>query len=106
MDHVLVSSWHLVDPLLCSEENAHPAPTACCRRFVMETICVAAFSVDFVVRAATCPSFGDFKADIMNWVDFVAIVPYYVTLVFNLLDLDPGLVHPPQSPLCYAAVQL
>jgi len=28
----------------------------------------------------------------MNWVDFVAIVPYYVTLVFNLLDLDPGLL--------------
>eukprot|EP01052_Picozoa_sp_SAG31_P047599 SAG31_NODE_9594_length_1253_cov_2.246967_1_plen_324_part_10 len=60
------------------------------RRFVSECVCVAAFTVDFVARAATCPSFKDFRGDIMNWVDFIAIVPFYVELLFKILEIDPG----------------
>ena len=55
---------------------------------------MAAFTVDFVVRLATCPSFFDFRTDVMNWIDFVAIVPYYVELLFDLLGLDSGAVWP------------
>jgi len=58
--------------------------------FSIECACVGLFTVDFVVRAVTCPEFKEFRSDIMNGVDFVAIVPFYIELAFKVLDLDAG----------------
>ncbi len=56
--------------------------------FVTECICVGLFTVDFIVRAVTCPKFSEFSGDTMNWVDFVAIVPFYIERLFDIMGWD------------------
>nr|XP_033816560.1 potassium voltage-gated channel subfamily A member 7 [Geotrypetes seraphini] len=48
--------------------------------FIVETICICWFSFELLVRFATCPSKPAFFKDIMNMIDFVAIIPYFVAL--------------------------
>lgn len=56
--------------------------------FIIETIVVIIFTIELVVRFATCPRKLHFFKVPLNWVDFLAIAPYYVELVFSGL---PGL---------------
>jgi len=49
--------------------------------YILETICVAWFSVEFIVRLVASPSKRQFGLDIMNIFDVLAIVPYFVVLI-------------------------
>lgn len=49
--------------------------------FVVETICVIVFTIEYVFRLALAYRRLQFVTQIMNVVDLVAIVPYYITLV-------------------------
>ena len=53
--------------------------------FIIETTCTAWFTIEAIVRFATCPSKVAFWKDFKNIVDVVAVFPYYVTL-FNVLS--------------------
>ncbi|XP_005996789.1 potassium voltage-gated channel subfamily A member 2 [Latimeria chalumnae] len=48
--------------------------------FIVETMCICWFSFELMVRFIVCPSKPAFFKDIMNMIDFVAIIPYFVTL--------------------------
>nr|XP_046917387.1 potassium voltage-gated channel protein Shaker-like [Dermatophagoides farinae] len=48
--------------------------------FIIETICIIWFSIEILIRFFACPSKITFLKDIMNAIDFFAIVPYFVTL--------------------------
>ncbi|XP_077313624.1 potassium voltage-gated channel subfamily A member 7 [Lithobates pipiens] len=48
--------------------------------FIVETICICWFSFELSVRFFACPSKPAFFKDIMNMIDFVAIIPYFVAL--------------------------
>uniref|UniRef100_A0A8C0FZ68 BTB domain-containing protein n=1 Tax=Chelonoidis abingdonii TaxID=106734 RepID=A0A8C0FZ68_CHEAB len=48
--------------------------------FIVETICICWFSFELVVRFLASPSKPAFFKDIMNMIDFVAIIPYFVAL--------------------------
>ncbi|XP_074593703.1 potassium voltage-gated channel subfamily A member 1-like isoform X2 [Brevipalpus obovatus] len=48
--------------------------------FIIETLCIFWFSLELFVRFLACPSKIDFLKDIMNAIDFMAIVPYFITL--------------------------
>nr|XP_008522082.1 PREDICTED: potassium voltage-gated channel subfamily A member 7 [Equus przewalskii] len=48
--------------------------------FVVETLCICWFSFELLVRLATCPSKAVFFKNVMNLIDFVAILPYFVAL--------------------------
>ncbi|KAM4704185.1 potassium voltage-gated channel subfamily A member 7 [Rhinophrynus dorsalis] len=48
--------------------------------FIVETICICWFSFELAVRFIACPSKPAFFKDIMNMIDFVAIIPYFVAL--------------------------
>ncbi|XP_066564854.1 potassium voltage-gated channel subfamily A member 7 [Amia ocellicauda] len=58
--------------------------------FVVETICICWFSFELFMRFASCPSKATFFRDIMNLIDFVAIIPYFVTLGTELARSKGG----------------
>lgn len=48
--------------------------------FVVETMCICWFSFELFLRFIVCPSKPGFFKNIMNFIDFVAIIPYFVAL--------------------------
>ncbi|KAM4617619.1 potassium voltage-gated channel subfamily A member 4 [Discoglossus pictus] len=48
--------------------------------FIVETVCIIWFSFEFVVRLYACPSKPGFFKNIMNIIDIVSILPYFITL--------------------------
>lgn len=70
--------------------------------FIVETFCIVWFSIELILRFASCPSKVAFIKDIMNTIDLMAIVPYFITLATafglekalrnedNVLMLKPG----------------
>jgi potassium voltage-gated channel Shaker-related subfamily A protein 1 len=54
--------------------------------FLTQTGCVAFFTVELLLRIISTPSFIYFIKDIMNWIDVLAVVPYYITLIVRAAD--------------------
>ncbi|XP_072193028.1 potassium voltage-gated channel subfamily A member 5-like [Excalfactoria chinensis] len=48
--------------------------------FIIETTCVIWFTFELLVRFFTCPNKPEFSRNIMNIIDIVAIIPYFITL--------------------------
>lgn len=53
------------------------------RFFVIESVCVICFTIEFVLRVSTCPEPISFMKNWMNIVDLVAIIPYYVDVTLQ-----------------------
>ncbi|XP_061543501.1 potassium voltage-gated channel subfamily A member 3-like [Phycodurus eques] len=58
--------------------------------FVVETLCIVWFSFELLVRLFACPSKTSFSRNIMNVIDVVAIVPYFITLGTELAETESG----------------
>ncbi|XP_051890287.1 potassium voltage-gated channel subfamily A member 5-like [Pristis pectinata] len=54
--------------------------------FIVETTCVVWFTLELLVRFFACPSKSVFARDIMNIIDIVAIIPYFITLGTELAE--------------------
>ncbi|XP_077582878.1 potassium voltage-gated channel subfamily A member 2 [Stigmatopora nigra] len=54
--------------------------------FILETLCIIWFSFEFLVRFFACPSKAGFFGNLMNIIDIVAIIPYFITLGTELAD--------------------
>ena len=48
--------------------------------FIIQSICVGFFTIELFLRILSTPSLIDFIKTIMNWIDILAVVPYYVTV--------------------------
>ncbi|XP_028310369.1 potassium voltage-gated channel subfamily A member 7 [Gouania willdenowi] len=48
--------------------------------FIVETVCICWFLFELVMRFISCPNNMQFFKDIMNIIDFLAIMPYFVTV--------------------------
>lgn len=59
--------------------------------FIIETVCVAWFSLEFLLRFIQAPSKLDFLRGPLNIIDAMAILPYYVSLVVS--EEDPSMEH-------------
>ncbi|XP_006022835.1 potassium voltage-gated channel subfamily G member 4 [Alligator sinensis] len=75
-------------PDLRAEEDRGECSQKCYYIFVIETICVAWFSLEFCLRFIQAKSKCQFFKGPLNIIDFLAISPYYVSLI--VLDDDPG----------------
>ncbi|XP_075044121.1 potassium voltage-gated channel subfamily A member 4 [Mixophyes fleayi] len=62
--------------------------------FIVETVCIVWFSFEFAVRLFACPSKPGFFRNIMNIIDIVSILPYFITLGTELGHQQPP---PPQQ---------
>lgn len=49
--------------------------------FIVESICVTWFTLEFILRMISCPSKVAFAKSIMNIFDLLAILPYFITLI-------------------------
>ncbi|AWP08177.1 putative shaker-related potassium channel tsha2-like [Scophthalmus maximus] len=54
--------------------------------FMVETLCIVWFSLEFTMRFLSCPSKPVFFKNIMNLIDVVAIAPYFITLGLDLAE--------------------
>uniref|UniRef100_A0A3Q2Q0Z4 Potassium voltage-gated channel subfamily A member 4 n=1 Tax=Fundulus heteroclitus TaxID=8078 RepID=A0A3Q2Q0Z4_FUNHE len=52
--------------------------------FIVETVCIIWFSFEIIVRFFASPSKADFFKNIMNSIDIVSILPYFITLGTDL----------------------
>ena len=59
--------------------------------FVIQTICVSYFTIEFILRLISTPSYRRFIMSFFNWIDLGSIVPYYVFLGIQLANKDTGL---------------
>ena len=54
--------------------------------FIIETCCIIWFTSELLVRYASCPHKLGFFKNIMNLIDIVAIIPYFITLGTVIAD--------------------
>ena len=64
--------------------------------FLIQTVCVAYFTLEFVLRLISTPSYYRFALSVFNWIDLGATAPYYVFLAIQLArdgsPLDTGAI--------------
>uniref|UniRef100_A0A8C1J8V4 Potassium voltage-gated channel, subfamily G, member 2 n=1 Tax=Cyprinus carpio TaxID=7962 RepID=A0A8C1J8V4_CYPCA len=60
----------------------------CYNIFVLETVCVGWFSLEFLLRFIQTQSKWTFLRTPLNIIDVVAILPYYVTLIVDSLSVS------------------
>ncbi|XP_071003193.1 voltage-gated potassium channel regulatory subunit KCNG4-like [Oncorhynchus clarkii lewisi] len=68
-------------PDLRQEESKGECSQKCRHMFVVETVCVAWFSLEFMLRFLHARSKLEFARGPLNIIDAVAILPYYISLV-------------------------
>ncbi|XP_017347879.1 potassium voltage-gated channel subfamily A member 1 [Ictalurus punctatus] len=79
---------HLLDPnstALMSQFSPFQDPF-----FIVETMCICWFSFELLMRFASSPSKMHFFKDMMNIIDFFAIMPYFITLGTELARSKGG----------------
>uniref|UniRef100_A0A3Q2DYD3 Potassium voltage-gated channel, shaker-related subfamily, member 2b n=1 Tax=Cyprinodon variegatus TaxID=28743 RepID=A0A3Q2DYD3_CYPVA len=69
-----------------STSTYDPSPYFTDPFFIVETLCIIWFSFEFLVRFFACPSKAGFFGNIMNIIDIVAIIPYFITLGTELAE--------------------
>ncbi|XP_055013373.1 potassium voltage-gated channel subfamily G member 2 [Boleophthalmus pectinirostris] len=74
-------------PDLRAEEERGECSQKCHNIFVLETVCVGWFSLEFVLRFIQTQSKCMFLRTPLNVIDVVAILPYYITLIVDTLSV-------------------
>jgi len=65
--------------------------------FIVETLCIIWFTFELLVRFLACPSKYEFAKDIMNMIDLVAIIPYFITLATIVAEKEEVIA--PKAPV-------
>ena len=55
---------------------------------VIDLICVAFFTLEFLLRFLNAPNKARFFRNAMNWIDILAIIPFYVNCFLQTDDMD------------------
>ena len=59
---------------------------------VIEVICVAWFTLEFLLRFIFCPNKWQFAKKFMNWIDLGAVLPFYIQLFLSTSNLKTIIV--------------
>ncbi|XP_026520649.1 potassium voltage-gated channel subfamily G member 1 [Notechis scutatus] len=70
-------------PGLREEEERGECSQMCYNIFIVESICVGWFSLEFILRFIQAPSKFIFLRHPLTLIDIVAILPYYITLLLD-----------------------
>ncbi|XP_060797891.1 potassium voltage-gated channel subfamily G member 4 [Neoarius graeffei] len=77
-------------PDLREEESRGECSPRCQQMFIVETVCVAWFTLELALRFLQARSKLEFARGPLNVIDAVAILPYYISLVVDEKDLRMG----------------
>jgi hypothetical protein len=69
--------------------------------FIVDTIIVFFFTVDYFGRLLTCPSKRAFFRSFLNFIDVISIIPYYVQISVLALCM-PAWLHKPRRIIVIA----
>ena len=61
--------------------------------FVMDAVCIGVFTLEFVLRLAASPAtigLNTFLCSAFNWIDVIAIAPFYVDVLLTVAQADTG----------------
>ncbi|KAK1798459.1 hypothetical protein P4O66_006755 [Electrophorus voltai] len=78
-------------PDLREEESRGECSQRCRHIFIVETVCVAWFSLELALRFMQARSKLVFAREPLNIIDALAILPYYISLVVGEKDRSPGM---------------
>ncbi|XP_055357691.1 potassium voltage-gated channel subfamily A member 7-like [Paramacrobiotus metropolitanus] len=59
--------------------------------FIIATVCIAWFTIEFILRVISCPSKKNFLKSPINIIDLIAIVPYYIDITVTVVCLSRGI---------------
>lgn len=67
--------------------------------FMIETLCIIWFTFELLVRLLSSPKKSAFMKDVMNIIDIVAIIPYFITLATVVAEEEEkgGIVKPVEN---------
>ena len=54
--------------------------------FIIETICISWFSIEYITRVFATPDRCKFFKGVLNTIDLIAIVPFYISIILETLD--------------------
>ncbi|XP_027009055.1 potassium voltage-gated channel subfamily G member 4 [Tachysurus fulvidraco] len=77
-------------PELREEESRGECSQKCQQIFIVETVCVAWFTLELALRFLQARSKLEFACGPLNIIDAVAILPYYISLLVDERDLRLG----------------
>ncbi|KAK3918811.1 Potassium voltage-gated channel protein Shaker [Frankliniella fusca] len=66
--------------------------------FLIETICIVWFTFELWVRFLACPNKLNFFRDVMNIIDIIAIIPYFITLATVVAE-EEETIQLPRAPV-------
>ncbi|CAH8551835.1 unnamed protein product [Heterobilharzia americana] len=78
------------DPVRCLLIAEDDIPAVKDPFFLIETICIVWFTFELLVRFASSPEKIAFFRNIMNFIDIVAIIPYFITVGTMVADESKG----------------
>ena len=52
--------------------------------FIIQSICIGFFTIEFLLRLISCPSFLNFIRSFLNWIDFLAIGKSSLSLIVSM----------------------
>ena len=50
---------------------------------VIDYVCGVWFTAEFIIRFSTCPNIVEFSKQFLNWIDFLAIIPFYLNIALG-----------------------
>ena len=56
--------------------------------FIIQAVCIAFFTIELFLRMISTPSIVQFIKNLMNWIDVLAVIPFYVVLSIRLRGGD------------------
>jgi len=54
--------------------------------FIIETICISWFTIEYIIRVFSTPDRCKFFKGVLNTIDLIAIVPFYISIILEELD--------------------
>ena len=58
--------------------------------FIIETVCITWFVFELIMRILFCPSKNKFFKDIINWIDFASIMPFFLQIAMFAITRECG----------------